>query len=234
MSDFTAIGQYVTEARTLLDSIKGGAIRTMQTQFDALKVAFSDKTIELSQSMTDFVYQQKSKVNEIFADPDSRYASVSAQTINVGGNWDTFYPVCIHGDAAFMRTLQITRGYAHSDRGNINGLAPDVSPGSLMFVVRFVMSAFGNNTPVTSIDVNNGNFVGKVENYYKSSYLIVWLRGGGVTYNLFMDRGLEPLPTIFELKPMEGNGIYEQGFTAWERDFLPISEVDPNLFKGVS
>ena len=39
MSDFTAIGQLVTEARNLLDSIKGGAIRTMQTQFDALKSA---------------------------------------------------------------------------------------------------------------------------------------------------------------------------------------------------
>ena len=34
MSDFTAIGQLVTEARNLLDSIKGGAIRTMQTTFD--------------------------------------------------------------------------------------------------------------------------------------------------------------------------------------------------------
>lgn len=39
MSDFTAIGQLVTEARNLLDSIKGGAIRTMQTQFDALKAS---------------------------------------------------------------------------------------------------------------------------------------------------------------------------------------------------
>ncbi|PQJ63742.1 hypothetical protein BTO10_02700 [Vibrio chagasii] len=36
-TNFAAIGQLVTEARNLLDSIKGGAIRTMQTQFDALK-----------------------------------------------------------------------------------------------------------------------------------------------------------------------------------------------------
>ncbi|WP_417448427.1 hypothetical protein [Idiomarina abyssalis] len=34
MSDFTAIGQYVTEAKNLLDAIKGGAIRTMQNSFD--------------------------------------------------------------------------------------------------------------------------------------------------------------------------------------------------------
>ncbi|WP_192890788.1 hypothetical protein [Vibrio bathopelagicus] len=40
MSDFTAIGQLVTEARNLLDSIKGGAIRTMQTQFDSKITSF--------------------------------------------------------------------------------------------------------------------------------------------------------------------------------------------------
>ncbi|MFT5879565.1 MAG: hypothetical protein ACI86X_000669 [Moritella sp.] len=39
MDNFQAIGQLVTEARNLLDSIKGGAIRAMQTQFDALKIS---------------------------------------------------------------------------------------------------------------------------------------------------------------------------------------------------
>lgn len=38
-TNFTAIGLLVTETRKLLDSIKGGAIRTMQTQFDALKLS---------------------------------------------------------------------------------------------------------------------------------------------------------------------------------------------------
>ncbi|MGO2317348.1 MAG: phage tail protein [Vibrio toranzoniae] len=36
MSDFTAIGQLVNEARNLLDSIKGGAIRAMETAFASL------------------------------------------------------------------------------------------------------------------------------------------------------------------------------------------------------
>ncbi|WP_154124798.1 phage tail protein [Grimontia hollisae] len=36
MSNFDALGQLVTEARNLLDSIKGGAIRTMQNSFDSL------------------------------------------------------------------------------------------------------------------------------------------------------------------------------------------------------
>ncbi|OCH69489.1 hypothetical protein [Vibrio splendidus] len=43
MSDFTAIGQLVNEARNLLDSIKGGAIRKMEVAFEALKQTFSDK-----------------------------------------------------------------------------------------------------------------------------------------------------------------------------------------------
>ncbi|MFA0643736.1 hypothetical protein AB4605_21125 [Vibrio cyclitrophicus] len=43
MSDFTAIGQLVTEARNLLDSIKGGAIRTMQTTFDNLLSSFDSR-----------------------------------------------------------------------------------------------------------------------------------------------------------------------------------------------
>jgi len=41
MSDFTAIGQLVSEARNLLDSIKGGAIRTMQTAFEQMKLTMN-------------------------------------------------------------------------------------------------------------------------------------------------------------------------------------------------
>ncbi|EGR4675170.1 phage tail protein [Vibrio parahaemolyticus] len=45
MSDtnFTAIGQLVTEARNLLDSIKGGAIRKMEAAFDALKLSIANE-----------------------------------------------------------------------------------------------------------------------------------------------------------------------------------------------
>jgi len=39
MDNFQAIGQLVIKAQDLLGSIKGGAIRVMQTQFDALKVS---------------------------------------------------------------------------------------------------------------------------------------------------------------------------------------------------
>ncbi|EFP97435.1 hypothetical protein [Vibrio caribbeanicus] len=59
MSDFTAIGQMVTEARNLLDSIKGGAIRTMQTQFDALKQTFSTDT---QQALSNFQNVSNAKI----------------------------------------------------------------------------------------------------------------------------------------------------------------------------
>lgn len=42
MDNFQAIGGLVTEARNLLDSIKGGAIRAMQNQFEALKQVFDE------------------------------------------------------------------------------------------------------------------------------------------------------------------------------------------------
>lgn len=43
-TNFAAIGGLVTECRNLLDTIKGGAIRVMETQFEALKQAFSTDT----------------------------------------------------------------------------------------------------------------------------------------------------------------------------------------------
>ncbi|MFL7040268.1 hypothetical protein [Vibrio lentus] len=59
MSNFTAIGQLVTEARTLLDSIKGGAIRAMQTQFDALKQTFATDT---QRALTNFQSSSNAKI----------------------------------------------------------------------------------------------------------------------------------------------------------------------------
>ncbi|NOH31600.1 hypothetical protein [Vibrio mediterranei] len=38
--NFESIGELVAEARNLLDTIKGGAIRAMQTKFDALMITF--------------------------------------------------------------------------------------------------------------------------------------------------------------------------------------------------
>ncbi|MGF1888850.1 hypothetical protein L4D13_22310 [Photobacterium profundum] len=41
---YEVLGNMVTEARNLLDSIKGGAIRVMQAQFDALLLVYKQRT----------------------------------------------------------------------------------------------------------------------------------------------------------------------------------------------
>lgn len=43
MSDFAKISELVTQGQQLLDAIKGGAIRTMQTTFDSLLTSFDSR-----------------------------------------------------------------------------------------------------------------------------------------------------------------------------------------------
>ncbi|MCC4774979.1 hypothetical protein AB4077_19245 [Vibrio cyclitrophicus] len=65
MSDFTAIGQLVTEARNLLDSIKGGAIRLMQTTFD-------DFMWNSRQSVNDFLTQKRSEFSGVLSTVETK------------------------------------------------------------------------------------------------------------------------------------------------------------------
>lgn len=58
-NNFSAISQMVTEARHLLDTIKGGAISTMQSQFEAVKQAFSNQS---QQALTDFQTAANAKI----------------------------------------------------------------------------------------------------------------------------------------------------------------------------
>ncbi|MFL7030757.1 hypothetical protein [Vibrio cyclitrophicus] len=78
MSDFTAIGQLVTEARNLLDSIKGGAIRTMQTQFDTLKQSFQLVVVNSQQTFDSFVNAQRGRVDAVLTHFDKSTSYVHA------------------------------------------------------------------------------------------------------------------------------------------------------------
>ncbi|MCC4238140.1 hypothetical protein LL266_16750 [Vibrio anguillarum] len=100
MSDFTAIGQYVTEAKSLLDSIKGGAIRTMQTQFEALKQTI---TTDGAKVVSDVDSLGRNKLQQLDSELASIKQNVDIQAlggqgryvteITVNGDKDTFYPV---------------------------------------------------------------------------------------------------------------------------------------------
>lgn len=67
MSDtnFAAIGQLVTEARNLLDSIKGGAIRTMQAVFDEFMGASR-------QSVNSFLTQKRSEFSNVLSTVETK------------------------------------------------------------------------------------------------------------------------------------------------------------------
>lgn len=238
MDNFQAIGQLVTEARNLLDAIKGGAIRQMEVAFETLKTQFNDKLSSVNGELSAFVNQQKALVNTIFTDPDSRYARHGREEFKVGGRWDTFYPVYIPASrAGCLSTVQISRGWVHTDSGAINGLASDTVVGGLTFLARYVVGAYGNAVPVTLIDIHNSvhhEFIAKVKNDYRHSGLIVWLRGGGVTYELSHDKRLNPVKTYTTETGTLELAVYEGGFnSAHYGTFAPITEIDPDLFKGV-
>ncbi|MFS1895127.1 hypothetical protein [Vibrio lentus] len=125
MSDFTAIGQLVTEARNLLDSIKGGAIRTMQTQFDALKQVI---TTDGAKVVSDVDSLGRSKLQQLDSELARVKQGVDIQTlggqgryvteITVNGDKDTFYPVSFRMDKNGETEIQIYRNYAWNRKGS--------------------------------------------------------------------------------------------------------------------
>jgi hypothetical protein len=93
MSDFTAIGQLVTEARNLLDSIKGGAIRTMQTKFDDLLVTlnstFSSKLASYQQQVSTVVKPAAQAIYDAFENKTVTYDPVNGDDNSLNGPFKT-------------------------------------------------------------------------------------------------------------------------------------------------
>ncbi|MFS1977175.1 hypothetical protein [Vibrio splendidus] len=120
MSDFTAIGQLVTEARNLLDSIKGGAIRTMQTQFDAL---INAKKVLLDKFVSDQYGRVSSVLNGVHGElphvlltRNQRMETVNSRSIR---GYKTIY--CQEFEVTREATLH---GRSHTDYTG-NGVAED-------------------------------------------------------------------------------------------------------------
>ncbi len=72
MDNFQAIGQLVIKAQDLLDSIKGGAIRTMQTSFDTLidtsQTAFNTLVNTSKTTLDNFTAAQYGRVSNVLND----------------------------------------------------------------------------------------------------------------------------------------------------------------------
>lgn len=70
MSDFAKISELVTQGRQLLDAIKGGAIRTMQTTFDDLLTSFDSR---MNTAVTNGVAKINAVVSGATALPEATY-----------------------------------------------------------------------------------------------------------------------------------------------------------------
>ncbi|MDE9381755.1 hypothetical protein PZ937_13190 [Vibrio alginolyticus] len=221
MSDFTAIGQLVNEARNLLDSIKGGAIRTMQTQFDALKVQLNDVISGANGRLNTFITQQQQNVSTIFADPDKRYkvnlSSVEARTVLDLSHLDEdkFYCVCF--DRPVMLDVRIKR-YVHQDEKGSGILEYFVqlqnfsNGGDFHFAKQFHHCYTGRQ------------FVGKILAACTPYTSGIWLRGGW-TYDLFVSgtMGNEPIKVIESDTDVAGEYYGTKHFAP------PISEVHSSV-----
>ncbi|MEZ9439488.1 hypothetical protein [Vibrio atlanticus] len=176
-NNFAAIGQLVTEARNLLDSIKGGAIRTMQTQLN-------DKLTAVSGELNTFVNQEKGKVASIFSNPDSRYQKIQPVNFTIGGDKNKFYPV-VFGSTDVNRLTEIHIGrFVHAD-----------GHGKGAMYAKFIASSFawGGRSSTMVLDVlktlttgqhteQNVKYDGFIASYSGSNLhpngVVLWLRGG--------------------------------------------------------
>lgn len=202
MDNFQALGQLVIKAQDLLDSIKGGAIRVMQTQFDALKVQFTDKLGAVNTELASFVIQQKNSVNTIFSDPDSRYQKVTSLSVKVGGDVDKFYPVVIRSPLSRISTLSIGRS-ANLDgpwKGEMTSTFKCSESGwgsrQGVMILEQLGTRFRSHTPDLDVVETDGFIASYGLSGTHPSGVIVWLRGGGYTYE-FHSEGY-PLKTVNE------------------------------------
>ncbi|OLQ70320.1 hypothetical protein BIT28_16475 [Photobacterium proteolyticum] len=211
--NYATIGEYATEARKLLDSIKGGAIHTMQTEFEALKQQFTDKLDAITPQLNAFVSQQKANVNSIFAEPDKRYQVLHTQpqALVVGGTSDKWYPVAIEMPAGVLTGLSIYR-YVHDDEavyGKFNGsLSLDViacSSGYGKSIANVIVERYRTAGRQSEAAGAKNPFVGRIESNARSNALVVWLRGA-TSYHLGCDNG-QVAATVYEAGDA-AQGIY--------------------------
>lgn len=123
-------------------------------------------------------------------------------TITVGGDADTYYPVVIQGPSVYYPALllNITRAY--------NETAPDswntsTHKGGLTLCILWNSSRYwdgngGGNTGTTNVLMLEETYCTMVGGMTSStSGLVVWLRGGTATYHIYSDRGVRNIATVY-------------------------------------
>ncbi|EGU43289.1 hypothetical protein [Vibrio splendidus] len=166
MSDFTAIGQLVNEARNLLDSIKGGAIRVMQTQFDALIKA---KKVTLDKFVSDQYGRVSSVLNDVHGElphvlltRNQRMETVNTKSIR---GFKTIY--CQEFEVIKEATVHGSSGVDHTGNGVLEEFRASVI-GNKTYVngyfdivrIKFKRSADATHPSRLNNFWNNGNHQG--------------------------------------------------------------------------
>lgn len=222
MSDFAKISELVTKGQQLLDSIKGGAIRTMQTQFDALKVQLNDVINGANGRLNTFITQQQQNVSTIFADPDKRYQTHMSKNENAIRldlthlDSDKFYCVAIHQPE--MLDVRIRRYL--NDNGNGTGIL------DFYFQIQN-WSAGGDFTFCKQFHhyFNGKNWVGKIKANISNYYSGVWLRGG-VSYSVYISGNKNKGS---DLRVIESDSDVVESVGGLVFHAAPITQVDSSV-----
>ena len=107
MDNFQAIGQLVIKAQDLLDSIKAGAIRAMQTEFEALKSSFQSFMNLSQQTFDNFVTTQRGRVAAVLEHFDNSTSYMHS--------YHSGFPVAADGDGNYhIVQLSVVKDYVTS------------------------------------------------------------------------------------------------------------------------
>lgn len=220
------LGEVITSVQELINAVRGGTITLIQNQFTTIKSEFEN----IKTTFNTLKSEQVAHLNGLADSLSNRFVPVRDQTFTVGGDWNTFYPVFIPAHSARLNSFQITRNSIYENKGEINGLTPDVTPGSCSLLIQFIAGNWGHAAAMRKVVLNSHNlnqFVAQISNNSKLGGMFVWLRGGGVTYRYIGDyRQISEINTdTLHTADNLPYSIYLGGIQNKYGSYMPVTEI---------
>ncbi|MCC2525526.1 hypothetical protein [Vibrio coralliilyticus] len=190
----------------------------------------------------ELVTETRKLLDSLTGDLANRFVRAETKTILVGGVWEKFYPVFIPApSAARLNHLQIFRSEPDKDKNGIkheDGSTGMDTVGGATLALKYVTCDV-KVQPYTEVVCNMFTpnyipFVARIQNCDLMSGMVVWLRGGNVTYEYTQDSMMVDIPPVNEIKvfprfPNQGirvdAGVYLEGFRVDGADFYPTKET---------
>ena len=189
----------------------------------------------------ELVTETRKLLDSLTGDLANRFVRVDTKTILVGGVWEKFYPVFIPApSAARLNHLQIFRPEPDKDKNGIkheDGSTGMDTVGGATLALKYVTCDV-KVQPYTEVVCNMFTptyipFVARIRNCDLMNGMVVWLRGGNVTYEYTQDSMMVDIPPVNEIKvfprfPNQGirvdAGVYLEGFRVDGADFFPTKD----------